>query len=253
MSDPTSAPSGNDTSFARGLTTGTTILNVAGNPRTPPTVLDVLANFPHSWVRAAVAGNPSTRDRCLDTLACDSDVSVRRAVAANPATQNGLIEEIVAAHVSDEDAEAWEVRHAAASNPNSPSRLLQQLGEDPHLKVRLAVARHADPPPGVLRRLRRDDDRRVRATVAANPNTPGDVLSKMFHDSIGGDAADFKMCSLLAANTSTGPILFTALIAAFDEFRSVVADNVACPPDMLAGLAEPAMRSFSANDPSLGF
>jgi hypothetical protein len=59
---------------------------VAGNPSTPPAVLERLATDDDGDVRRRVAEHPSTPPAVLERLATDADDYVRRGVAGNPST-----------------------------------------------------------------------------------------------------------------------------------------------------------------------
>lgn len=67
------------------------------------------------------------------------------------------------------------VRAAVCANKNLPSRILQQLAEDPHTAVRAAVASSPLLKPILQARLASDNDSTVRSALAANPRLEPEV------------------------------------------------------------------------------
>jgi hypothetical protein len=100
-------------------------LIIAGNPLTPPNVLDYLAKrsmrFPTLLER--IADNPNTSKRTLRQLACHPAASVRAAVAENVTAPAEALEILV----TDDDID---VRYRLAENPNVQMAILESLTED---------------------------------------------------------------------------------------------------------------------------
>ena len=65
------------------------------------------------------------------------------------------------------------IREDIARNPNTPSKILEQLATDEHSSVRWWVAQNPNIPPKALVVLATDDELFVRCGgVLRNPNTP---------------------------------------------------------------------------------
>ena len=107
---------------------------VARSPQTALVVLRRLANDRQAWlVRAAVAGNPKTPPDVLERLSKDQAMPVRRAVAGNPKTPPEVLERLA------KDL-AWLVRAAVAGNAaTTTAHVVTQLLHDPLPEVREAV------------------------------------------------------------------------------------------------------------------
>jgi hypothetical protein len=69
-------------------------LRVAENPRTPISVLELLAKDTNADVRIAVGTNPSTPLTLSYVLACDADPNVRLGLADDVATRLELLERL---------------------------------------------------------------------------------------------------------------------------------------------------------------
>jgi hypothetical protein len=76
-------------------------LRVAENPRTPSTVLGVLANDSNHDIRVAVAGNPACHESVLRELVGDNDIVVRHGIAQNISTPKRFLE------ILAEDENGW--------------------------------------------------------------------------------------------------------------------------------------------------
>jgi hypothetical protein len=59
-----------------------------------------------------------------------------------------------------------------ATNPNTPSEILERLANDNNWCVRSGVVRNPNTPPETLERMANDEDSCVRYWVTFNPNTP---------------------------------------------------------------------------------
>ena len=105
------------------------VIREAEDPETSPERLaELINNEPFFWVRYAVAGNPSTPSSVLEDLADDTtgNGGVRHAAAANPNTPPEVL-----ARILKEGGWADETtRYCLAKNPSTPPDTLKELADD---------------------------------------------------------------------------------------------------------------------------
>jgi len=102
---------------------------LAVNPRTPPDLLEALAENADNITTQRLAGNPGTPAPILARLASSGSALARAAVAGNPSLDIALMERLAG------DPEE-EVRSALAANRRAPRPLLEQLTHDDSSRVR---------------------------------------------------------------------------------------------------------------------
>jgi len=122
-----------------------------------------------------VAENPNTPVSILEILAKNGDWRVRSDVASNPNTPVALLEVLAKNGY-------WRVRSDVASNPNTPVALLEVLAKDEVGYVKARVAGNPNTPVALLEVLAKDEGGYVKARVAENPNTPVSVLKFLTKD-----------------------------------------------------------------------
>lgn len=188
---------------------------LAGNARTPPQVLTLLANSPDPYVRYSVASDDNSPPECLQALARDQDDEVREMVASNRSTSAA-------------------VRDAMARDP-SPD-------------VRMAVA-FRSATPAVLARLAKARSPEVRRCVAANPSAPTSILDLLANDS------DEWVCRAVKGNRSTPEAVQEALAVRFaDKIPPSIACSLANAGkdlERLAGHGDADVRGRVAESPSV--
>ena len=136
---------------------------MAQNPNTSASTLEILANDKNKYTRYWVARNLNTPAFILEMLAKDDHEYVRRGVAWNPNTPASILE--VLAKDDHED-----VKCGVAWNPNTPVSILEILAKDKDKDTRYWVARNPNTPASILKILAKDEDRYVRRGVARNPD-----------------------------------------------------------------------------------
>ncbi|MHC5765107.1 MAG: variant leucine-rich repeat-containing protein [Nostoc sp.] len=183
--------------------------SIAGNPRTPREVLEILARRefigatpdPRSIIPPttddsivrSLAYNPSLTPQLLGILVQDPCVEVRVCLVRHPNLTEALwlqlaedteisVREVAAtinAPVSVLELlaqdEQVEVRIKVATNPNTPISVLQLLAGDENSSVRTAAASNSNLPETILTQLANDEKVEVRRAVAQNPNTPAPI------------------------------------------------------------------------------
>ena len=104
---------------------------VAGNPNTPPNVLDFLSREGSARVAQRVAENPRAHAATLERLARHSQPDVRLAVSENPQAPEGAL----LALTKDSNAD---IRYCMAENCNMPLAVLEVLcsDENPYVSAR---------------------------------------------------------------------------------------------------------------------
>ena len=174
--------------------------------RTPPNILNALAQDENPQVRSGVCYNPNTpqstieklakndasdgvrgtaarfvkSQETLTQLASDSSESVRQGVAMNSNAGAETLDKL-SSDANDD------VRQRVSENENTSSSTLDKLVSDKSFHVRLNVAKHTNTSPSALDYLSRDDDRYVRRNVAENRNTSVATLDKLVDDKEGDD------------------------------------------------------------------
>ncbi len=140
-------------------------LTYAGNPLTPPAVLDILTMDEEWVVRRRLASHPGLSQSAFLILSRDPHPEVRMELALNPALPVG----IGTALAKDRE---FLVRVALARNRNLPPELARSLAVDPSPAVREALASR-EPLDGVLAtHLAKDASFSVRLRLIKNPTAP---------------------------------------------------------------------------------
>ena len=235
---------------------------LARDPGTPQPILAALGKDRYPHVRFTVAGNPHTPASTLDALANDTDnsgflvdedmrevffyyglsfcrsdnIRDKAKVGRPPASLQELL--------SDE----WWYRRSIARDPSTRIGFLEVLAKDNSNYVRSAVAENPNTSAAVLAALAKDDDKTVRSGLANNPNTPVAVLEALALDK------EKEVRGALTHNTRTG-VVFLELLAKDneEEVRRSVAENPNTPVALLEALAKDNskyVRSAVAENPS---
>lgn len=190
-----------------------------------------LARDRHLTVRTPLASNPRCSATALSLLSKDRSMAIRLLVAKHPATSP----EALTALVQDVDAN---VRWSAAGHNRLPQEVLAALaqGEDDGLR-QVAVENTSCPADALLALLQRvrayaaeggpAKFGNVRQAIAAHRNCPKDDLQVL-------KDPQWAVRAAAAANPASGEVLLRALAQDEHEFvRACLAENSACPPDVL--------------------
>lgn len=215
---------------------------VAGNPDTPPDIIERLINDPDDDVAWAVGHcigrDPSVYERLLHHPA----VHVRVTVAGNLDTPASALRE-----AAERDSDIA-VRGALASNPACPSDVLATLADPDtlnvndrdHVDLAYHLANNPNAPAEVLTRLHRHPNPRVRACVARNRHTPPATLAILAETATEGETL-----LAVAGNPSTPADTFTVLLTRGDGWTAgAVAGNPSTPEDVLRYLVSASVGSF---------
>lgn len=163
---------------------------VARNPQTSAVALDRLAydldeatEVNETRIRWSVANNPSTAAETLTRLAEDTDPMVLAAIGRHPHASAAVLEHLATTPVAGRSWVDPDVRHAVASNPNTPPAILGRW-ENADGNTMAAVAKNPATPTDVLERLSRDSStgNHLRAMVATNPALPAEALYRLVHE-----------------------------------------------------------------------
>lgn len=119
------------------------LVELAQNPRTPPTELGALLKHPDAEVLAAVACNPNLPARDMQTLLEDGDTQVVQALAGNPSLKLNA-QARIAAHGKPAS------RLALTQNKSLHPDLWVALSSDPSPMVRYALAAASHAPDDLL-------------------------------------------------------------------------------------------------------
>lgn len=175
----------------------------AANPRTPPDVLDQLAQDPYPPVRVAAAKNPLCPISTASRLARDADPRVRIALAANPFCPQTVLDQMAGGtdreaclaianrgetlSVQTELALAASrdrvVRTALARRVRLHKEAADVLAQDVDLAVRVQLAQSTGLL-SVIEMMARDRDPLIRRAAASNPNrlAVSPVLAELAED-----------------------------------------------------------------------
>ena len=135
-------------------------------------MLNRLSRNSNPNARIAVAENPKTKPSLLEVLSTDIEESVRGTAAANQSTSLHILDGL-----SRDPASS--VRANVARNPTTPIALLEILSRDSEYSVRANVARNQTTPASLLEKLWADKNGDVKIAVVGNQNTPESVLIKL--------------------------------------------------------------------------
>lgn len=221
----------------------TVLRGVAAHPATPPGVLADLARSRYLRVRLAVGRNPAAEPDLLDCLAEDPEVRVRTAIGRHPATRRERLVKLAG------DPEGW-VRNAVARNPACPPEALIVLAADTHTWVRAGVAGNPAAVPDLLELLSDDPEWKVRAAVAGNPSAPEAALERLSHSTTpqilaalaGNPRLTPDQLELLATHCESGTVA-DALVAVHGTSSAIL--------ERLAGADDAEVRLAVARRPDL--
>ena len=192
----------------------------------------ILATDSDRDVRAAVAANDVCPAALVEALRTDPDDKVRKAAASNAGKGNddavdlgvtlrrlGDRANTLLARLAFTDgnelarlaaASDWRVRQAVASNPMTPTAVLEGLSLDPDADVREATIRNTSVTEVVLRRLPTDDSAAVRAALATTTHDVA-LLSQLAHDD------SVTVVRAVALNGSSTPDILAVAVAHCDD------------------------------------
>lgn len=254
---------------------------VAGNPTTPPDVVETLIAHPATMIREQVAERADLTTVQLLRLADDPDAGVRTAVSVHPglteAQRAGIAIDVGAVRGHDhygpgdqcpepwtphadetvpvlDDAVRWArsvnplLRRRAARNRELSPDLVTELTDDPDLGVRVILARcHPQAPPALLLRCVLEYHGCGRRQLSELPQFPVAGLHAL------ADHADPVLRSLVARDPQVAPDLVRRLIA--DPNIEVRAAMARCPrlptADLVALLNRPESAEPAAANPAL--
>ena len=208
---------------------------VAGNPNTPPDILDMLAD--DSRMGISLVYNKNTRQDTLQRLLPwlgdhPALAAIERLDASrlSPTERlmkqwagppyNKILRDDTPGHVLSElyDGQNGIIRDAVIKHPNTPPDILRKAATSKDFTIRASVGGNRHTPTDVLADLARDSSRAVRWRVAENPSTPVEVLDKL----AGGKSDRVRKAATqnLARNPST-PVETLFGLALDDEDRDV--------------------------------
>lgn len=99
------------------------------------------------------------------------------AYASNPSTPTRVLEVLVKSYSST-------IRSAVLSNPNAPQRYLHRMVKEGDTATRLVIAKHPNAPVEALQALSTAFNNDIRLLVALHPSTPQNVLEELAMDSV---------------------------------------------------------------------
>lgn len=198
---------------------------VAGNERTPTSVLDELAVDPAAIVRAEVASNPACSAESLGLLMEDPELDVRIAAGANTEFPPERFQEWM-----ELGGKACE---NISRNPNVPeSIMLALLERQPPADVPSGLMMNPAVTPRVLEKLCESDDEGMRGWAVSHPKTPSSAVRKLLRDE------DPQVRAAALTHWSCPVPFLTAAIKKknFHEWHAV-AGNACTPRGVLGWLA----------------
>lgn len=158
-------------------------------------LLDRLAKETTLEPRLQAAESPLAPLSLLEQLAGDLELPVRLAVQSNPNTPPQLIELVQAQYSAASDwntdsqqlaqlgQSRWErVRLAVAQNPSASVETMMQLAGDSLFKIPLAVAKNPQTPATILAVLAEHSESSIRQAVTQHPNASEEVMHQLFPD-----------------------------------------------------------------------
>jgi hypothetical protein len=206
-------------------------LTVAGNPYTPPAVLQELAALNLPAIRYTLAHNSGAPLALLQALAQDPQLEVRVQLATNPALPPSLMERL------QQDSEP-PVRQALVRHSALPAELCAILAQDPHASVRVAVANDPRTPPALLEHLAQDANQAVSYAALRHACIPAAALAQAAH------AADWVTRRTITENPAAPAELLILLSTdAAPIVRLGVANHANTPHEVLAKLLKDKLES----------
>jgi hypothetical protein len=253
---------------------------VAGNPTTPPGVVEALLSHPEPAVRQSLAERPDLNTDQLTRLAADQAVEVPTAVSSHPGLteqQRDRIDIDVSTVYGDghfgtndvswrwvgwpygpvptlDDALRWAssvnplLRRRAARNPQLPPDVVTALADDPDLGVRVLLAgHHPAAPPALLLRSYLEYHRCGRDRLRDLPQFPTDGLAHF------ADHPDPTVRQLVARDRHADPALVDRLLNDPNpDVRQAMASSPRLPvPRVIALLDDPELAESAAANPAL--
>lgn len=156
-------------------------------------LLDRLARETTLEPRLQAAESPLAPLSLLELLAGDLELPVRLAVQSNPNTPPQLIEFARSQHTAASDwntdtqqlaqlgKSRWQrIRLAVAQNPSTSAETLMQLAGDSLFKIALAVAKNPHTPATILAVLAEHSESSIRQAVAQHPHASEEILHQLF-------------------------------------------------------------------------
>ena len=219
---------------------------VAGNPNTPPDILDMLADDDRYGVSSRLVYNGSVRQDTLQRLLPRlSDSAALAAIERLDASRlspterlmkqwagpkyNKILRDDTPGYVLSElhNVRNWVIRGAVVRHPNTWPETISKMTGDEKPEIGYSAIRRCDDP-GILREAATSKDYNLRGIVGSNPHTPTDVLAKLARDSSRTAREN------VAANPSTPPEVLTQLGKSNHEIiHEALARNPSTPPETL--------------------
>ena len=248
-----------------------TQLAILTNPRAPKSIIQQLANSPHTRVQdtakkhvalqSTKADESSWKDGFIAEL-LEEEKNRDKVPEAHQSLAYFLISQVDDLSELTEH-ELWVVRTAWTkedrknsfwmptfdfSKGNYPASILQIAAKSEDRNFRGQIAQNPNTPTPVLELMAKDEDEDVRSEVAKNPNTPTSVLKLLAKDE------DEDVRSSVAQNPNT-PTSVLELLAKDESssVRSEVAENPNTPTSVLKLLAKDEdedVRSSVAKNPN---
>lgn len=142
---------------------------IAGNPETPPELLDRLAHIATMNIQQTIAENPAAG---IETLTFLASKPWGEKAMLNPKLPPCFLEKYA------RNTLPYNHRREIAANPSTPSHVLEHLASDEDGYVREAVAKNPSTLPSVLKVLI-SDLKPIRKIALNNPQFPLAVLDKL--------------------------------------------------------------------------
>lgn len=142
---------------------------IAGNPETPPELLDILAHKATKNIQKMIAQNPATDTETLIFL------------ASKPWGEKAMLNPKLPVSFLEKQAQnmlRYNHRREVAANPSTPPYVLEHLASDENGHVREAVAKNASTPSATLNLLI-SDIKPIRKMALNNPQFPRTTLEKL--------------------------------------------------------------------------
>lgn len=196
---------------------------LAGNPSTPPDIINELVNecLSDDVFESALA-NPNCDSRTIAQIVWLTDFKLLITAENNPNYSKETLLDFLHEMASDSD---WQARSWVAESRICRPDTLRLLAKDKIPAVREYVAANAECPLDVIYSLSRDSDEDVRIAAANNPSHP-----KNFDEP--------RLCELLEDDKTPSFILESFVANPSYSVRKAIALNPSCPESLLAVLAD---------------